>query len=335
MKSLNVLYSSSDSYAYIAAVSIYSLLKNNESFDSIHIYFITNGVTQRNLQLLEEMVSSFDFASLDIVDSGKLDEKLEALGVTKFGNSYATFQKIFVNEIIPKDVDTLLYIDSDTIVMSDLSEIYDISRNMKNPISVVKVPFFARYHEMIGVSKNSIYPNCGVILFDLKKWKAECCEERIIAYLKDDDKIYRAADQDILSIVLEGEMGVLPPKYNVGPGWKFYGPKDFCEIHDCDDKNFYSLDELENAIKNPAILHCLGGFYGRPWEEESCSPFLKEWDYYANYTPWKEGKKRVRRRPMQKVQKICFVLLPRKLYISLFKTMIRIEARYKYKKNNL
>lgn len=45
---MNIVYSSSDSYAPIAGVSIMSLLHNNTDADEINIYMIDNNISDEN-----------------------------------------------------------------------------------------------------------------------------------------------------------------------------------------------------------------------------------------------------------------------------------------------
>ena len=53
---MNVVYSSSDSYAPIAGVSIMSLLHNNTDADEINIYMIDNNISDENKKRFENMV---------------------------------------------------------------------------------------------------------------------------------------------------------------------------------------------------------------------------------------------------------------------------------------
>lgn len=56
---MNIVYSSSDSYAPIAGVSIMSLLHNNTDSESINIYMIDNSISAENKHRFEEMVGKY------------------------------------------------------------------------------------------------------------------------------------------------------------------------------------------------------------------------------------------------------------------------------------
>ena len=53
---MNIVYSSSDSYAPIAGVSIMSLLHNNTDADEINIYMIDNNISDENKKRFENLV---------------------------------------------------------------------------------------------------------------------------------------------------------------------------------------------------------------------------------------------------------------------------------------
>lgn len=45
---MNIVYSSSDSYAPIAGVSLYSLLKNNKQCKELSVFIIDNNISEKN-----------------------------------------------------------------------------------------------------------------------------------------------------------------------------------------------------------------------------------------------------------------------------------------------
>ena len=45
---MDILYSSSDSYAFLTGISILSLLENNKGCEAIHIYIMDNHIAEEN-----------------------------------------------------------------------------------------------------------------------------------------------------------------------------------------------------------------------------------------------------------------------------------------------
>ena len=73
---MNVVYSSSDSYAPIAGVSICSLLKNNTDADEINIYMIDNNISAENKQRFENTYNSYHALGKNGVMDAKRDKIL-------------------------------------------------------------------------------------------------------------------------------------------------------------------------------------------------------------------------------------------------------------------
>lgn len=56
---MDILYSSSDSYAFLTGISILSLLENNRECDAIHIYIMDNHISDINKNKLIEVVKEY------------------------------------------------------------------------------------------------------------------------------------------------------------------------------------------------------------------------------------------------------------------------------------
>lgn len=327
MDKLTVLYSASDLYAPIAGVSIYSLLKNNHTFEKIHINMVSNNISEENIEKLRKTVEGYGH-TIEFIDSKQIDKILEKNGVSRFRGSYATFQKIYINQFLNKEEKYLLYIDSDTIIETDLGGIFDGIEKSKFPISIVRVPMYRSYNRLIGDSCDEIYPNCGIILFDWEAWQEKRCEEKVDAFLKKNgEREFRAADQDIISIVFGEQMNVLPPRYNVGAAWAFHGAENFMKIHEASAENFYAIEEVEKALEEPAILHCLGGFYGRPWEKGNQHPFKERWRYYLEQSLWADfNLLEMKKTKMFDLQKGMYNYLPKRVYVFLHRNMMKLQC---------
>jgi len=323
-RKLNVLYQASDFYTPMAGVSMVSLFENNKNFEKITIYMLSNDMGETNRVKLKELVTEHG-GDLIFINTEALDEKLKSHGVPMHNGSYATFYKIFADELVDSDDNELLYIDADTIILHDLSGIFDTDIEDK-PYAIVRVPMYKGYCEMIGMKSNlNTYPNCGVILFNRKIWKQNGCTNRIIAAMTSaDSNYYRAADQDIMSLVIAEPVGILEARYNVGPSWYYMGIEVFMEIHDATEENFYAVSTLKKAMENPAICHCMGGLYGRPWEEGNSHPFRRYWVTYKAISPWSDQPELPRKiTKLDKVQGVLHKVLPRQLYVLFHRTLMK------------
>lgn len=330
---VNILYQASDFYAPMAGISILSLLENNKHLKEICIYILTDDISEENKEKLNSIIKKFH-REVRYINAKQADKLLEKEGVSKHNGSYAPFYKLFINEFVSEGGDKLIYIDADTLVLGSIQGLLEFELGDK-PYAIVKVPMYREYYEMIGITKQSdCYPNTGVMVFSRKNWKKNKCIERLLKYLKESkSNAFRAADQDIISIVFDETIGILPPEYNVGASWYFLGIEKFKRIHDATEENFYTDLELKKAMDSPIICHCLGGMYGRPWEEGNFSPFKELWMKYKEKSPWKNQNLIPRTiTKMDKCQWLFFKLAPSYIYIRVHRYFMKKQCERQFQR---
>lgn len=87
----------------------------------------------------------------------------------------------------------------------------DLSNNV---IAALKDAFSRHYRKNIELKDNDIMFNSGVMLIDLKKWREENIENRIIVFfLKYKGKVQQG-DQGVLNAMLSSKTATLSPKFN-------------------------------------------------------------------------------------------------------------------------
>lgn len=331
---VNILYQTSDFYAPMAGVSILSLLENNKDINHLRLYVLTDDLGENNRLKFDELVGRYN-RTITYVKADSIDNILASRGVTKHNGSYAPFYKLFANELISDlEGEKLIYIDADTVVLGSIRELIEYQFD-DEPYAIVRVPMYKEYYSMIGITKQAdFYPNTGVMVFSRENWKKHNCTERLIEFLKSSSKNkFRAADQDIISIIFDEKIGVLHPKFNVGPAWYFLGIEKFKKIHDATAENFYSDKLLNEAMEQPVICHCLGGMYGRPWEKDNFSPFKEIWQTYKEKSPWNNMDDIPRKKSFIDIaQKIFLRIAPSNIYVFFHKYLMKYQCRKNFYK---
>ena len=100
---MNIVYSSSDSYAAVAGVSLYSLMVNNSDCDELRIFIIDNHISEKNKEKLTSMCRQFgrDVTFIPIADI----EKLVGTSIDVGRWNISTFARLFYGSLLPKSVD--------------------------------------------------------------------------------------------------------------------------------------------------------------------------------------------------------------------------------------
>ena len=283
-----IVYSSSDSYCEIAGISILSLMENNTNVETLDIYMIDNGISPENREKLVGMAEKYGrvitFVSpLDI-------EKLSDTRINIGRWNISTFYRLFLPTILPKGIDKVLYIDCDTLVLQDLSPLWDMDMEGKWLYGVDDCRG-AAYRTNIGLRPEDKYINNGVIMIDLKAWKENKVEEKCLEFIRDHQGDITYVDQGVQNGVLGklDKSGYMHPKYNCLTAFFAFKYDDLMRLR----KPPVPMDrkQYEEAVANPAIVHFQSCFKMslRPWVKGCKHPYTLEYQTYKAMSPWADS----------------------------------------------
>lgn len=252
---ITIVYCFDAKFSQYAAVSIFSLCFNTKT--PLKIYCIVpNSDIRMNCPVLK--VKNMLNANIDIIgfNHRSISEWKETSHITK-----GTYIRLLIPELIKSD--RTIYLDSDTIVLSDLSELYHTEMN-GNYIAGVCDPKGAKTSK-VPRNHTDIYINAGVLLMDLDGLRKDQffakCEE---TYIKHYESLVWL-DQCIINKYAENKKTIIDQKWNR-------------QVF----SNNYSRDDWNNMLSdgNTSILHFVGEV--KPWMKW-CNPEIsKFWWNYAN-----------------------------------------------------
>lgn len=315
---MDILYQSDNNYAPYMGVSICSLFENNRDANEINVYVINDSIDREHLDKLQDMAKLYN-RKVIILDPDALikDESLSrTFGCTGERWNNHSYLKLLFARMITDDIDLLLYIDCDTAVVGNLSPIFNCKMEGCS-IAMVQDSLTTYSKTTIGITDTDRYYNSGVILFNVKKWIGCRWEEKIISHLRD-VRVYGTVDQDVLNVVLKNEIFTLPIRYNLQPVYLDYTLKQYSKAYKHAEP-YYSDKEVEDAIKNPAILHYLRYLGQSPWHKDSIHPCRKYFDHYLELSPWRDMKRKEGKADTAfRLERLLYKIIPRGLFLKLF-----------------
>ena len=238
--------------------------KKDTSFYEFTI-LVTPDLTNENKNRLNIFKESHkDKCNVNIIDMG---DAYEGYHCFRFGR--AVYYRLSIPFKLP-DKDKAIYIDGDTLVCSDLQEMWNINLD-NNLCGGVVDHTHNRYHYLKNFNKSSdVYINSGVLLLNCKAWRNELnINNDIKKYCRTMGKnnfIY--ADQDIINVVCGGRILKLPLKF------MFYPITWNSNMESREYFKIYYSDEEIKEYKNPVIIHYLGD--KKPWNTNTISYELYE-----------------------------------------------------------
>lgn len=313
---MNVLYQCNDKYAPYCGVSITSLFENNKNSDRISVYILSDGIEKDNLDKLQLLAAKYN-REIVIIETEQIVQKMKDLGIPSYRGSYSANLKMFVSEFVLDNLDRLLYIDSDTVVTGDLSEIFELDIK-SSPVAMSQDSLVINHKSDIGFNIEESYYNSGVILFNIEEWKKQHCTERIVEHVKNIRAHYPAPDQDLINVVIKDDIFELPPEYNMEPAYYMFSAKNYYKVFR--NPSFYKKEILENAKGNEKIIHFFRVMGEFPWHKNNMHPFNDVFDQYLALSPWADYEKTSANISIIfKAEKLLYKILPKCVFIRIFK----------------
>lgn len=284
-KNMVIAYQSSESFSKICMVSLYSLLINNRNDMNLRVYILSKDFSQDSLHKIKGLMSKLGFnpGNAKVIDINNLSQRFNLVFDDYNGKwGVDSFCKILLGKLLPEDEERVLYLDSDTIVTQDLSELYNINLGDCDA-AAVKDFLSKRYYDFLNLSDDSVYVNSGVLLIDLNNWRRDKIDEKVSAFLQEKRGMVFFSEQSVLNIVCEGQIKELDLKYNLT---SIPATLSISEIKDLRSpiKNL-DFKQLEQARKNPVIIHFTSLFLicGRAWNIECNHPYKHLFDEYSKH----------------------------------------------------
>lgn len=286
---MDVFYFSSDLFASVMAVSMVSLLENNRTFDKIEFYIVDDGITEDNKTKLQDMVRAYsDEEHLRRIIYIEAPDPVKAFRFPfksryQMGHSYP---RMLIGSILPTSVDRVLCMDSDTLVCGDLQELWNLDIGSNIMAGVSDCMNIRKYSRQFQMTDDMIYCNAGMFLVDLKKWREQKIEKKIIHRIRKQNGNVFFFEQTLMNWACGGKILPLPPEYNCYTLFWAFSYEDLIKWRK--PLNFFTEEEVARAKKAPRIIHFTRNFYmmSRPWVKGCDHPMTTEYVGYKEMTPW-------------------------------------------------
>lgn len=218
-KEIPVFFAVDNGYIPFLSVTLRSLIDNTSNENKYAIKILYTSVTDENKEKIKKYEK--ENISIEFVDLNKQLEEIKEKLYTRNYFSNTTYYRLFIPELYP-EYDKAVYIDSDTVCLSDIAELYntDMGDNLIAgiPDGVIQaIDIFKDYVErVVGVADYNNYFNAGVIVMNLKELRDYKFEEKFI-YMLEKIKFEVAQDQDYLNRLCKGRVKILDYSWNRMP----------------------------------------------------------------------------------------------------------------------
>ena len=281
---IDVIYATDENYAMYTGISIYSLYEHNTDISDLRVHILDNYISEESKNSLQHIADVFN-RSLYFYDAKAMFDELAQKIKMKNTQTITTYASCFMAKLLPDDIKCALYVDGDSLFMGSVSELakmdmtnYYVAGSLDTCLPNVRLA--------IGLKKTDPYINAGFLYMNFEKIRNADLDEEILTFIRDIIPTSLHNDQDVVNGVLGKKMKVLPAKYCVLTPLYEKKYEDVVEIFGLE--NYYSKEEIFDAVENPVFVHFTPSATRRPWMKGCDHPKKPDWDYYKKFTDWKD-----------------------------------------------
>lgn len=266
-ETVNIVCTCDANYTAHLATMLWSLIVNNRR-RKFRVFVLCDGDIPGKEKLAE-------FLPSDRVELSLIPLKSSALIGLPVGHCFprVIYAQLFIDRLLPVELDRVLYLDCDLIVRGDIGELWatDLRGRTIGAAAEATAIFF---REKLGLPLGAPYFNNGVLVIDLTRWRERKVGERVLAIARESPERLTWFDQCAMNIALEGDWLPLDPIWNhqqSGDGVRYQGVMHFRKM----------TTEERRTIR---IAHFTGT--PKPWHFLNYHPLKKEYLEYRSHTPW-------------------------------------------------
>lgn len=261
---LHIAISSDANYAKLVSILLVSLFENNKWANCITVHLLSNNIDEESIKQIERHIPC-GLGFLNVYDISDINSRLKVRVPPTI--SISSYSRLFLSSLLSSDIDKVIYMDVDAIVSGSLEKLWNTDMKDYQIAGVLDdVSLYAK--KAIGLSFDTAYVNAGFLVLNIKQWRENDIEAKILDYLIAHNGNVFHHDQGLINAVCIRKM-ILPVNYNMVTNF-FVFP-----YHSFKQQPFYSEEEMGDGKKHPIFIHFTAGVANRPWMEK-CKHPLKD-----------------------------------------------------------
>nr|WP_274709405.1 glycosyltransferase [Proteus mirabilis] len=248
---LHIAFAVDENYMKPAGVMISSIIKNNPN-GYFYFHIFTTSIKEGDIYRLKKLENNYCSLCVHF-----FDESVFSQLQTTEDFPISIYYRLVIPFALQSVTDRVLYLDSDMLCIGDIYSLKNIDFH-NNVIAAIHDEWISsEYLEELNLKKYTLYFNSGFIYYNIPRWLSDNILTLFMKLIN--NKKYSFPDQDVLNIILQDKVKILPRYYN----------------------SFFNKNE-KNIDKSTILLHYAGP--SKPWYSIDRAEVLYK-QYYDN-SPW-------------------------------------------------
>jgi lipopolysaccharide biosynthesis glycosyltransferase len=252
-----------NNYVCPALVSLSSLFSNAKEGTYYKIFFfITNEFTQENKNKILRLYDDYENFEAIFLNLSEESKQFKDINIFSARFSKEMFYRLKIPSLL-KNQEKCIYMDVDTVVTGDLSDLYNedltgyciggVADGTRQAVQSDTEENRRKYFEYLGVDNMDDFINSGVILWNLVECRKNKVEDKFLEFVKKSSDVSGRTlnDQDTINSGCHGKIKDLALRYNVQTYYDIKQPYNNAGIF----VKSFSERVWEEGRKNPVIIH--------------------------------------------------------------------------------
>jgi len=257
---LHIVLAADNNYAQHLGVTLISLIINHRAPQRLVGHILDIGLAPENIAKLRALAAAYKIE----LNFYKLSKELLRDYPAVNHLSQAAYARLLLADLLPSEIEKVIYLDSDIVVLRDIAELYQQNLNgfSLGAVPDVMAQEIRRIYFYPGLTN---YFNSGVLLINLNKWREKEVTLHSQQFIKDYYQYLIRADQDVLNCLFLKDWQTLAPIFNT------------------------DLKRLSHSTLPPTdtvILHYSDRI--KPWSYRFGGKSKKYYFEYLAKTPWRD-----------------------------------------------
>ncbi len=243
---IQIFYACDDNFVKYTIVSLHSMQKNASKDYKYHVHILHTDISEEMKKIVLGMQDkNFEISFDDVTEYlTSISDKLPLRDYY----SKTTYYRLFIAEMFP-EYDKAIYVDSDTVVQGDISELYRINIDDAyvgacHEQAMLQEDVYGTYVEkVVGVPRYNFF-NAGMLVINCDRFRIRFVLDKFIEYLHMYNFVV-TQDEDYLNLICKDHVYWLDQRWNT----EIFG-------------------ELQFPIEQANIIHYI--MTNKPWHYEDC-----------------------------------------------------------------
>ena len=216
----HITCSTDDNYLQHCVAMLCSLFENNKGM-KMTVHLLIDNLSQESKDVISSLSERYGNKAIFYTIDSKLLDDIQLNDMQLNGKrmySIATYYRMFLPSLLPKDIDRILYLDCDIIVLQNVSVLFNLNMDGFGVAAVEDASPYDSYHRFkMGLGLQHTAFCAGMMMVNLDYWRKHDSQKKLLEYsTRKWDNVYMQ-DQDALNYVFRDAWLHLPYKWAKTP----------------------------------------------------------------------------------------------------------------------